>query len=285
MPLPQDCAPRAAPPFLSLPHGLAAAPIRRWPWACLLALAGALGGAPGGAPIARAQPSAPQQGPAAAPSEQSVPSGMVDRVIACTACHGREGRATQQGYFPRIAGKPAGYLYHQLLHFRDGRRSYPQMSYLLEHMTDDYLREIAGHFAALDLPYAPPPPPQAPPEALERGRRLVREGDAARGIPACVQCHGGAMTGVQPSIPGLVGLPRDYLNSQIGAWQTGQRRSHAPDCMARVARQLTAEDVSAISAWLAAQPVPGTGKPAATAGAPLPMPCGGVDAAAQGAAP
>jgi hypothetical protein len=25
------------------------------------------------------------------------------------------------GYYPRIAGKPAGYLYNQLLNFRDGR--------------------------------------------------------------------------------------------------------------------------------------------------------------------
>ncbi len=220
-----------------------------------------------------------------APVRPALDAGMADRVIACTACHGREGRATQQGYFPRIAGKPAGYLYHQLLHFRDGRRSYPQMSYLLEHMTDGYLREIAGYFAALELPYAPPPPPQAAPAALERGRRLVHEGDAARGIPACVQCHGAAMTGVQPAIPALVGLPRDYLNSQIGAWQTGQRRSHAPDCMAQVARQLTADDVSAVSAWLAAQPVPGTGKPAAQAPGPLPMPCGGVEASTRGDAP
>lgn len=230
---------------------------------------------------AAAQASVDAQVPAApAPA-----SGMADRVLACTACHGREGRATQQGYFPRIAGKPAGYLYHQLLNFRDGRRSYPQMSYLLEHMTDDYLREIARHFSALDLPYAAPPPPQAPPAALERGRRLVREGDAARGIPACVQCHGGAMTGVQPAIPALIGLPRDYLNSQIGAWQTGQRRSQAPDCMARVARQLTAEDVSAISAWLAAQPVAGSGKPADAPAGPLPMPCGGVDMSARGSTP
>ncbi|WP_415842233.1 c-type cytochrome, partial [Paracidovorax anthurii] len=126
----------------------------------------------------------------------------------------------------------------------------------------------------------------APPEALERGRRLVREGDAARGIPACVQCHGAAMTGVRPAIPALVGLPRDYVNSQIGAWQTGQRRSHAPDCMAQVARQLTADDVSAVSAWLAAQPVPDGGRPAGAAAGPLPMPCGGVqEASAPGSAP
>ena len=96
--------------------------------------------------------------------------GMVARVLACTACHGKEGRATPSGYFPRIAGKPAGYLYHQLINFRDGRRSYPQMSYLLEHLTDDYLREMAAYFAALDLPYAPPAATSAARVLLERGQ-------------------------------------------------------------------------------------------------------------------
>jgi cytochrome c553 len=203
-------------------------------------------------------------------------SSMSSRVLACTACHGKEGRATPDGYFPRIAGKPVGYLANQLLNFRDGRRSYPQMTYLIEHLTDDYLREMAEHFAALDLPYPPPPVPQAPAAALERGQALVRNGDAARNIPACVSCHGAAMTGVNPSIPGLLGLPRDYLNSQLGAWKTGQRRAHAPDCMADIARQLTSDDVSAVSAWLAAQPVVAGGKPASTLPAAMPARCGGV---------
>jgi cytochrome c553 len=35
------------------------------------------------------------------------------------------------------------------------------------------------------------------------------------------------MTGVAPHIPGLLGLPRDYLNAQLGAWKAGQRRAHA----------------------------------------------------------
>ncbi|KRB28009.1 c-type cytochrome [Acidovorax sp. Root70] len=214
---------------------------------------------------------------ATASTAAAVPvSSMSSRALACTACHGKEGRATPDGYFPRIAGKPAGYLANQLLNFRDGRRSYPQMGYLIEHLTDDYLREMAGHFAALDLPYPPPPPPQAPPAVLEQGRRLVQVGDAARNIPACVACHGAAMTGVVPSIPGLLGLPRDYLNSQLGAWKTGQRRAHRPDCMADIARQLTPDDVSAVSAWLAAQPVAAGGKPARTLPAAMPARCGGV---------
>ncbi len=219
---------------------------------------------------------APASAAPATPAATVLASSMASRVLACTACHGKEGRATPDGYFPRIAGKPAGYLANQLINFRDGRRSYPQMTYLLEHLTDDYLREMADHFAALDVPYPPPPAPQAPPAALEQGRKLVQVGDLARNIPACVACHGAAMTGVEPSIPGLLGLPRDYLNSQLGAWKTGQRRAHAPDCMADIARQLTPDDVSAVSAWLAAQPVAAGGKPARTLPAAMPARCGGV---------
>ena len=201
---------------------------------------------------------------------------MRPRGLACTPCHGKEGRATPGGYFPRIAGKPAGYLYNQLLNFRDGRRSYPQMSRLLEHLTDDYLHEIAGYFAALELPYAPAASAPASQALIERGRQLVRHGDEGRKIPACVQCHGDAMTGVAPFVPGLLGLSRDYVSSQLGAWQTGQRRAQAPDCMAEIARQLTVEDVGAVSAWLAAQAVPGQGKPAMSFKGELPMPCGSV---------
>lgn len=218
----------------------------------------------------------PASTPPAAPAATVPVSSMSSRVLACTACHGKEGRATPDGYFPRIAGKPAGYLANQLLNFRDGRRSYPQMTYLIEHLTDDYLREMAEHFAALDLPYPPPPAPQAPAAVLEQGRKLVQGGDVARNIPACVACHGAAMTGVTPSIPGLLGLPRDYLNSQLGAWKTGQRRAHLPDCMADIARQLTPDDVSAVSAWLAAQPVAAGGKPARTLPAAMPARCGDV---------
>ena len=101
----------------------------------------------------------PPHAAAPAPVASVSAASMASRVLACTACHGKEGRATQEGYFPRIAGKPAGYLANQLLNFREGRRSYPQMTYLLEHLTDDYLREMAAHFAALELPYSPPPAP------------------------------------------------------------------------------------------------------------------------------
>jgi cytochrome c553 len=208
---------------------------------------------------------------------------MAQRTLACTLCHGKEGRAGPDGYYPRIAGKPAGYLYNQLLNFRDGRRRYGLMARLLDTLSDDYLLEIAQYFASLDLPYAPPPAPQLPDGVLQRGQLLAREGDANAKIPACVRCHGAALTGVAPATPGLLGVSRDYLNAQLGAWRTGQRKAHAPDCMAQIARQLTPEDLTAVAAWLAAQPLPMDPHPAPSLPKPPGISCGSAMTTAAGA--
>ncbi|MBT9476218.1 c-type cytochrome [Polaromonas sp.] len=201
---------------------------------------------------------------AAAPFEDTI----AQRTLACTACHGPQGRAAPDGYYPRLAGKPAGYLYNQLLNFRDGRRHYGLMTQLLEPLGgpagDAYLMEIAQYFSRLDLPYPAPLPVTASAAVFSLGQQLAMQGDAARQIPACVQCHGQAMTGVAPDIPGLLGLPRDYLNAQLGAWKAGQRRAHAPDCMKAVVARLTLDDINAVATWVAAQPLPANTKPQTT---------------------
>jgi cytochrome c553 len=207
---------------------------------------------------------------------------MAQRTLACTACHGKEGRAGPDGYYPRIAGKPAGYLYNQLLNFREGRRHYGLMTRLLDPLTDAYLLEIAQHFASLDLPYPPAQRSNAPPAVMQRGKVLALEGDEARKIPACVQCHGAALTGVIPATPGLLGLSRDYLNSQLGAWKTGQRHAHAPDCMAQIARQLAPEDLTAVASWLSARTPPLDSKPAASLPRSPSIECGSAALMPQG---
>jgi len=211
----------------------------------------------------------------------AAPDTMAERMRPCGACHGREAVATADGYSPRIAGKPAGYLLNQLRSFRDGRRTYAPMVYLVQYMSDDYLREIAAYFASIELPYPPPQPVAAPADVVARGRALTHEGDAARGLPACRTCHGDALMGAEPAIPALLGLPRDYVNAQLLAWRTGRLRSLPPDCMAEVAKRLSPDDIVAVSAFLAAQPVPADAHAAAALPAPLPLECGGIAAATR----
>ncbi len=199
------------------------------------------------------------------------------RVAPCTSCHGKQGRAAPDGYYPRIAGKPAGYLYNQLINFRDGRRrQYPLMTYTVQHLSDAYLLEIAHFFARQHAPYPPPHAIDVSPATLEKGRLLATNGDPSRKIPACTACHGDVLTGVTPSIPGLLGLPRDYINAQFGAWREGARRTVEPDCMARIVQRLSVDDISAVSAWLATQPVPADAAPAVALPGKLPVACGSV---------
>lgn len=204
----------------------------------------------------------------------AVPDTMAQRTMACTVCHGKDGRATDAGFFPRIAGKPQGYLYQQLLNFRDGRRYHSLMSPLLVNLSDDYLQAMAAYFAALDLPYPPSKIPMPTAEVAARAEALVRQGDASRSLPACVSCHGSALMGVQPATPGLLGLPRDYVNAQLGAWRTGQRQALAPDCMHTIAQRLDLTEVSALSEWLAAQPLPGSTKPVSAGSVKPVLDCG-----------
>jgi cytochrome c553 len=223
------------------------------------------------ASLASTAPSAAADAP---PVPRVLPDSLAQRALACTGCHGANGRSTPLGYVPRIASKSAGYLTRQLIAFRDGRRHHATMARLLAPLDDAYLAALAGHFAQLDEPYAAPRAGRASPDPAAAA--LVRKGDPARQLPACTACHGTALLGVQPGVPGLLGLPRDYLVAQLGAWRNGQRRTAAPDCMAEVARRLTPAEVAAVADWLGSQPVATPSKPAATPPARWPMDCAGL---------
>lgn len=210
--------------------------------------------------------------------ESEIQDTLQQRIIACTVCHGKQGEGLEkaESYFPRIGGKPAGYLYRQLLNFREGRRRYPPMNDLVSYLPDAYLMEIAQYFASQHPAYPPPAPPKVSQASLRRAETLITKGDPSKGVPACVACHGKTLTGSQPAIPGLVGLPPYYIVAQLGAWQSGIRRADTPDCMAKIASHLSLDDISALAAWLAAQPV-SEDMPPAPAGLPkLPLDCGSV---------
>jgi cytochrome c553 len=199
---------------------------------------------------------------------------MEARVQGCTACHGTHGQGTDNDYFPRLAGKPADYLYNQLQNFREGRRKYPPMNYLVTYLSDDYLHQIATYFSKQRPPYPAPAKPTVSSTTLARGQQIVLNGDASKQIPACAACHGKSLTGMEPAIPGLVGLHSDYISAQLGAWRSGTRHAIAPDCMHTIATRLTDEDVNAVAAWLSTQQAPQNPVPAPARSMKTPLACG-----------
>lgn len=202
---------------------------------------------------------------------------MSDRLAACAACHGERGHSNSEEYFPSLAGKPAGYIYQQLLNFRDGRRHNDVMQQMLTNLSASYLQEIARYYASQRFEAATETRAQTPLPAIKNGQRaeeLIKQGDPARNLPACNACHGAALAGARPTIPGLLGLPEAYLQSQLGAWRVGSRNAVSPDCMQIVAKKLTVAETSAVATWLAQQPIPSNYEPADTLPDKLPLKCG-----------
>jgi cytochrome c553 len=210
---------------------------------------------------------------AQATAADRIPDTMEARVQACTGCHGQQGRGVENVYFPRLAGKPAGYLYNQLVAFRDGRRKYVPMNYLLAYLPDAYLMRMAEHFASLNPAPLAQPHVDRPAQLLRDGQRIVTGGLPGKKIPACVACHGAELGGREPGIPGLLGLRADYVSAQLGAWRFGVRTALAPDCMQVIASSLSEPEVAAVSAYLASLPVT-TARPIEQPGVRLPLTCG-----------
>lgn len=232
------------------------------PIACLLAASLAWAQAP--APVAvsvATNKSSPEKTITSTPSgnagESLIPLGapgsIAERVAACTMCHGATDVQGADAFYPAISGKPAQYLYQQLLRFREGSREYLPMQRLLANLSDDYLHDIATWFSEQTPQYKHAPPATVPASILAMGEKLALQGAPERQIPACVACHGENLKGMQAAIPGLTGLTNEYITAQMGAWQYGIRHSVAPDCMRDIANKLTSAEVQAVAAWLASQ--------------------------------
>ncbi len=196
------------------------------------------------------------------------------RVQGCVTCHGQSGQGTKNGYFPRIAGKPAGYLYNQLVAFRDGKRHYAPMNYLLAYLPDAYLHEIAEHFSKERPEFSKPEKTLASPATLARGQLIATQGVGAQQVPACVACHGAGLTGMEPGIPGLAGLRSSYIAAQLTRWRVGDRHAAAPDCMKRIASRLSETDVTAVADWLSQQVPPRDPSPESSNLQRMPLACG-----------
>ncbi len=210
----------------------------------------------------------------AAPAQLS--DTIAERVKPCLACHAAEGRAAKNEYYPRLNGKPQGYLFNQLVNFREGRRQNRAMTLLITNLSDAYLAEMANYFASQPAKYTAAQTAVARSDG--RAPTLITQGDASRKIPACVACHGKDLMGVAPNIPGLLGLPNDYVSAQMGAWKIGTRRATAPDCMGDIAKQLSEVEVQAVATWLAVQPLAANAHAAAVLADALPLKCGSVPA-------
>ncbi|MDR3390493.1 MAG: c-type cytochrome [Sulfuriferula sp.] len=173
--------------------------------------------------------------------------------VACMACHGIDGGGNAAGGFPRLAGLNQTYITHQLQSFRSGKRNNPVMQPIAKALSDTEIEQLAAHYAAMPLPAIAPA--GGDPALLRKGEAIATEGDWDHGIPACFQCHAANGAGIAPDFPAITGQSAAYITSQISAWKSGARANDPIGLMKSVAGKLSADQVKAVSTYLANQPL------------------------------
>jgi cytochrome c553 len=157
---------------------------------------------------------------------------------ACVSCHGARGEGN--GFdAPRLAGLPAGYLQKQMEDYAAGLRPHEVMGDVARFLDSHERVMVANYYAALPVATSNTPAPAAPALSLY--------------MRACQQCHGADAAGT-PLGPPLAGQPALYLAQQLQDWQVAKRRNDGNHEMLKVAQQLTAGEVQALSGYLSQIP-------------------------------
>jgi cytochrome c553 len=121
------------------------------------------------------------------------------------------------------------------------------MSPVAKMLSERQMEDVAAYYAAQEAPFGPQP--EVPPAQLQLGGALSAVGNAEQGIPACVNCHGAAGTGMGPSWPYLAGQYAEYTALQLRLWQQGIRNNDPLNIMEMIAKLMSEEQVAAVSRY------------------------------------
>lgn len=192
---------------------------------------------------------------------------------ACFQCHGMDGKGDAAAAFPRLTDQVYKYLYDSLKDYASGVRQNPIMSPIAKALSDQQMRDVAAYYSAQKIaPYAPSP--KVDPSVLQYGAAIAAIGHAQRGVQGCINCHGPEGVGLPPTYPYLAGQYAPYIEAQMKAWKTGQRKGDGFGIMENIAKRLTDEEIRAVAAYYASiRPTRLTPENPASAGIqPLPSP-------------
>jgi len=155
-------------------------------------------------------------------SSSALAVGNVDagatKAVVCQACHGANGNSTNPEW-PSLAGIGADYIADQLKNFKDGKRANPVMMPNVANLSPADMADLGAYFDSLTNTGL-----EADPSYWQAGEKLYRGGDSARGIPACMACHGPTGRGNEPAkFPALRGQQSVYLAKQLSDYASGAR--------------------------------------------------------------
>jgi cytochrome c553 len=182
----------------------------------------------------------------AAAQEGSVEAGRT-KSVTCAACHGVDGNSVTPDW-PMLAGQHASYMVRQLRAFKSGERTDVTMKPFADLLSDQDMLDVAAYFAAQT-----PTPKGADPALVGLGQQIYRGGVPARGVAACIACHGPEGDGNPlAAYPRVSGQHAAYVTKQLNSYASGDRRSDVDlnQMMRNVASELFEDEIRALASYM-----------------------------------
>jgi cytochrome c553 len=178
--------------------------------------------------------------------EGSVEAGRA-KSATCAACHGVDGNSVTPDW-PMLAGQHANYIVKQLRAFKGGERTDVTMKPFADMLSEQDMLDVAAYFEAQK-----PTPKGADPSLVNLGQQIYRGGVPARGVAACIACHGPDGSGNPlAAYPRISSQHAAYTTKQLNAYRLGDRRSDVDvnQMMRNVAGQLFEEEIRALASYV-----------------------------------
>ncbi|RMF16211.1 MAG: cytochrome c4 [Gammaproteobacteria bacterium] len=169
------------------------------------------------------------------------------KAAVCGGCHGMDGNSAVPN-FPKLAGLGERYLLKQIKDIKSGARQVPEMTGLLDALTEQDMADIAAYFNSKQRSEG-----VAPDKALaEKGRKIYMSGIKSKKIPACMACHSPTGQGnAAAGFPALAGQHSDYIVKQLKNFRSGARANDGDTRMMRTtAYNLHDTEIEAVAAFI-----------------------------------
>lgn len=164
----------------------------------------------------------------------------------CASCHGADGNSMVPT-FPKLAGQHASYIAKQLADFKSGARKDPTMSGMAMPLSDQDMADLAAYYASQKIAIG-----SANAEKAALGKKIYLGGDSAKGISACMACHGPNGAGNPGAkYPALQGQQSMYVVKQLQDFRSGARANDPANMMSSIAAKMSDAEIEAVAEYIA----------------------------------
>ena len=158
--------------------------------------------------------------------------------FVCSGCHGENG-VSANAATPSLAGQDPEYIAAATKAYKDGSRADDTMKGIASALDEKAMRDLAAFFASQS------------PQAVNVRKPLT----TAEWVERCDRCHGVNGNSTEPAVPALASQRADWLETVLGNYRSGARKSAAMSAMTSGLSEGDIKDIAAYYSRQSARPV------------------------------